>query len=296
MNCNSQQNVIVFFLLYLLSITDHSHKFHIYDEIRKFTSSCSFKPCDCQLITYESHKFCFQWHMFFVVQNIIVKNYLFIRIVGQLLITRTFDITIGGTGIPTLIPGFAGGNAVLLDGKQHLTYGDQTDSCFGDVEKCTKGVTIRFNLRLTKHSSKCFVFSNGGEEALNYGYAMWFENNKLYTRTSNRRSEWTISTSSVKVEKFMQVEMSWSLQNGLQLSIDKEVKVSSKRFISRPSNTYTAVKDFVIGGSSKKDRNCGMAIDSFTIVFASAEIIKRAGIKTGDFYLNADLNSKCCSV
>jgi hypothetical protein len=215
-----------------------------------------------------------------------VRNYLFIRIVSQLVITRTFNITIGGTGVPTLIPGFTGGNAVLLDGKQYLTYGDQTDSCFGDVERCTKGVTIRFNLRLNRQSSKCFVFSNGGEEAANYGYAMWFENNKLYTRTSTKGSEWTISTSSVQVEKFMKVEMSWSLQNGIQLSIDKEVK-TTKRFISRPSKTYTAVREFVIGGSSKKDKNCGMAIDSFTIVFASADIINKAGIKTGKYYSKA---------
>lgn len=79
----------------------------------------------------------------------------------------------------------------------------------------------------------------------------------------------------------MQVEMSWSLQSGLQLSIDKSVRASSKKYISRPVNTYTAVKDFVIGGSSKKDKNCGMAIDSFTVVFASSEIINRVGIKTG---------------
>lgn len=81
----------------------------------------------------------------------------------------------------------------------------------------------------------------------------------------------------------MQVEMSWSLQSGLQLSIDKSVRASSKKYISRPASTYTAVKDFVIGGSSKKDKNCGMAIDSFTVVFASSEIINRVGIKTGIF-------------
>lgn len=216
-----------------------------------------------------------------IVQNIVIKNFLFLKIVGRILITKTFNITIGGTGTPLLIPGFSGGNAISLDGNQFLSYGDLTDSCFGDVERCGKGVTIRFNLKLKKHSSKCYVFSNGGEEATNYGYAMWFENNKLYTRTSNKKSEWTISTSYVKVEEFMQVEMSWSLQSGLQLSIDKSVKASSKKYISRPLSTYTAVKDFVIGGSSKKDKNCGMAIDSFTIVFASSEIINRVGIKTG---------------
>ncbi|XP_078312038.1 uncharacterized protein LOC144618908 [Crassostrea virginica] len=103
------------------------------------------------------------------VQNIVVKNYLFIRIIGRILVTRTYNITIGGTGTPALIPGFAGGNAISVDGNQFLSYRDVTDTCFGDVERCTKGVTIRFNLRLKKHSSKCYVFSNGGEEVSNYG-------------------------------------------------------------------------------------------------------------------------------
>lgn len=77
--------------------------------------------------------------------------------------------------------------------------------------------------------------------------------------------------------------MLWSFQSGLQLSIDKSVKVFSKKYISRFTSTYIVVKDFVIGGFFKKDKNCGMVIDFFIIVFVFSEIINRVGIKIGIF-------------
>lgn len=77
--------------------------------------------------------------------------------------------------------------------------------------------------------------------------------------------------------------MLWSFQSGLQLSIDKSVRVFSKKYISRFTSTYIVVKDFVIGGFFKKDKNCGMVIDFFIIVFVFSEIINRVGIKIGIF-------------
>lgn len=84
-----------------------------------------------------------------------------------------------------------------------MSYGDLINFCFGDVERCGKGVIIRFNLKFKKYSFKCYVFSNGGEEAINYGYVMWFENNKFYIRISNKKFEWIIFILFIKVEEFM---------------------------------------------------------------------------------------------
>lgn len=67
------------------------------------------------------------------------------------------------------------------------------------------------------------------------------------------------------------------------MSIDKSVRVFSKKYISRFTSIYIVVKDFVIGGFFKKDKNCGMVIDFFIIVFVFSEIINRVGIKIGIF-------------
>lgn len=212
----------------------------------------------------------------FLVENIQTRTYIFQSISGQTLITKKHSVSIGGTGTPTLITGLSGEKAVVLDGNQYLSLGDLTGACFGDVEKSTFGITITFNVKLTANISNCYVFSNGGEEASNYGYVMWFGNDKLHASVSNSENEWAVSTS-VEVEKFIHVEMSWSLQNGLQLNIDENVKVSSKKCIPRPASNYTVFKDFVIGGSSKKDGNCQMAIESFAFVCAFTDIINSTG-------------------
>ncbi|XP_056005498.1 uncharacterized protein LOC130050218 isoform X3 [Ostrea edulis] len=210
------------------------------------------------------------------VENIETRSYIFQNISGQTLITKKHSVSIGGTGTPTLITGLSGEKAVVLDGNQYISLGDLTGACFGDVEKSTFGITITFNVKLTANISNCYVFSNGGEEVSNYGYVMWFRNDKLHASVSNSENEWAVSTS-VEVEKFIHVEMSWSLQNGLQLNIDENVNVSSKKCFLRPASNYTVFKDFVIGGSSKKDGNCQMAIESFAFVCAFTDIINSTG-------------------
>ena len=195
--------------------------------------------------------------------------------------TTKHNIKIGGTGTPTLITGSSGEKAVVLNGNQYLSLGDLTGFCFGDVEKSALGFTIAFNVKLTASTSNCFVFSNGGEKTSNYGYFMRFGNNKLYAGVSNSEYEWAVS-SSIEVDKFIRVEMSWSLQNGLQLNIDQNVTFSSKKCIPRPVSNYMVLKDIVIGGSSNKDQMCQMAIESFSIVCAFTDIIKVIGFEGND--------------
>jgi hypothetical protein len=218
---------------------------------------------------------------FFLVENIHARTYIFQSISGQTLMTTKHNVDVGGTGTPTLITGLSGEKAVVLDGNQYLSLGDLTGSCFGDVEKSALGITIAFNVKLTASMSNCFVFSNGGEKTSNYGYFMRFGNNKLYAGVSSSEYEWAVS-SSVEVEKFIRVEMSWSLQNGLHLNISQNVTLSSKKCIPRPAFHYMVLKDIVIGGSADKDKMCQMAIESFSIVCAFTDIVENIGFTGND--------------
>lgn len=102
---------------------------------------------------------------------------------------------------------------------------------------------------------------------------MWLEIDSLYAKASNSRHEWVVSTSCVKMEEFIHIQMMWSLQSGLQLTINSNTMTSSKNCISRPESNYTPLKEFVIGGSSKKDQNCKLSIQHLTFVCASGDII-----------------------
>ncbi|XP_062598870.1 uncharacterized protein LOC134260321 [Saccostrea cucullata] len=188
------------------------------------------------------------------------------------------SITIAGIGNPTFDTCLTRGKGIYLNENQHISFEDVTGSCFGDVAKCNLGITFVLNLKLRNQTSKCYVFSNGGEEATNYGYAMWFENNKLYVRISTKRLEWMTYTSAVKMEELIQIEMSWSRQKGIQLRINKETKAASNQCISRPAASYTVNKDFVVGGSSKGDNGCLMILEYFTVVYAFRDIVNGTGI------------------
>lgn len=162
----------------------------------------------------------------------------------------------------------------MLNGYQYLSLGGllNTSTCFGDVEGSPFGITITLDVRLSRSASTCFVFSSDGEEVSHYGYAMWLDNDSLYAKASNSRQELLVSTFSVKMDELIHIQMMWSLQSGLQLFINSNTKTSSKICISRPESNYTPFKEFVIGGSSKKDKNYKLAIEGLTKVCASGNI------------------------
>lgn len=167
------------------------------------------------------------------VENIPMKSYTFQDVSGQFVITRESRLYVGGTGLPTLTESL-NWKALVLNGYQYLSLGGllDTSSCFHDVEGSPFGITITLVVKLSRSASTCFVFSSGGEKVSHYGYAMWLENDSLYAKASNSRHEWVVSTSSVKMEEFIHIQMMWSLQSGLQLTINSNTMTSSKNCIS----------------------------------------------------------------
>lgn len=58
------------------------------------------------------------------------------------------------------------------------------------------------------------IFSSGAEDSTRYGLAMWIFNGRLYLRVSTTTKEWTVVTSSFKINTFMDIKFSWSVQQG----------------------------------------------------------------------------------
>ena len=82
--------------------------------------------------------------------DIVIQRLTFVKLVGTLLQTLTFNFTV--VGGPTLVPGPLGGLALLLNGvDQYMDLTQQpTDGCLWDLDQCDLGLTVSFRLKVTE--------------------------------------------------------------------------------------------------------------------------------------------------
>ena len=100
--------------------------------------------------------------------DIVIQRLTFVKIVGTLLQTLTFNFTV--VGGPTLVPGPLGGLALLLNGvDQYMDLTQQpTDGCLWDLDKCDLGLTVSFRIKVTEVSKSDWLLgvSISGREGL----------------------------------------------------------------------------------------------------------------------------------
>lgn len=204
------------------------------------------------------------------------------RINGNILISINININIVIIGNPVLITVPSGDKAIALDGvDQALNFGDQTIRCLGDVEKCSLGLTISFNIKIKEKKDNCFIMSSGGEEGDSYGIAMWIYRGKLYSRVSTKKYEWTVYTKDFEVDEYFGCKMSWSKQYGLSFYKNKKHKKTSRKHKKRKGSKSRRDK-FYIGRSMKGGvHHCKMEIDGFTTVDASEEVVEEINVPYG---------------
>ena len=79
-----------------------------------------------------------------------IQRLTFVKIVGTLLQTLSFNFTV--VGGPTLVPGPLGGLALLLNGvDQYMDLTKQpADGCLWDLDMCDLGLTVSFKLKVTE--------------------------------------------------------------------------------------------------------------------------------------------------
>jgi len=78
---------------------------------------------------------------------------------GNQVIQPGYSITLHNGA--TLVPGKVGRGALLEGTGEYLSFGDQYDSCMGNLEKCTHGMTVSFLLKPRQILNNAFYLSGG---------------------------------------------------------------------------------------------------------------------------------------
>lgn len=208
----------------------------------------------------------------------VTRSWSFLKIIGNILITRSINFTLSGG--PTFVDGPTGGFALLLNKlNQFIDLGDQTGSCVGDLEKCSFGLSFRFNLKVFSFTENMYIISNGGNEPGKYGISMWYAKKRLYLTISTKTRSWTVYSPFKVTGKFVKIEFSWSIQRGLKLFFDGRVVAQTTTFYTR---TVTAViSSFFYIGKSVLNANIfgNFAIEGWEVAECPLEVL-------GDFNIN----------
>lgn len=176
----------------------------------------------------------------------------------------------------------SGDKGVALNGvDQAIDFGDQSLKCLGDIEKCSTGLTLSFNIKLKERKDNCFILTSGGEDGDTYGLAIWYsKKRKLYARVSTMKYEWTTYIKKIEIDEYFNLKLSWSRSEGLSLYKDGHKKKNSKKGRKRKGHKKSK-KNFYFGRSFKGDKFCKMEIDGFTEIPAPEEVIDIIDVPLG---------------
>ena len=203
--------------------------------------------------------------------DITVKEYIFLQIIDTSLITISFNFTLIG-GITELVTGKDGSKtAIELDGiSNYIDYSSSDKGCLWKPMDCKLGLTVSFSLKILMVKEEMYIFTSGADQVDGYGVAMYIRNSRFYCTVSTDVMEWTVYTTAYKLNTFMSVQFSWSVQSGLMLYFDGEIVAQTKIFISR-SVTVSAYSKFYIGKSIKADIYANIVIEGWMVKYAAKE-------------------------
>lgn len=217
--------------------------------------------------------------------EITITRYLFSLIIGNVLVTQSFNFTL--EGMPSFATGPTGGNAVQLNGRdQALDYGElPEEDCLGNLDKCLLGLTISFNLRIVEFRNKMYIVSSGGDSKDTSGISMWWQGNKLYLRLVTSQYEWTCKAKYKKgdivFDSFVKVEFTWSVQSGLRMYLNSDlVDADVKPKKNKHKGKHT--RRFYIGRRFSKAEYAACLISDWNVVFAEKNIVKTFSIDIGE--------------
>ena len=214
------------------------------------------------------------------VTEVKITRYGFLRIIGNLLLTLSGNLTVNYH--PVFTRGPAGGQALLLDGRQQfIDFGDLTNSCLGNLALCRYGLTISFNLKVITFRKNMYIFSSGDDSMA--GMSMWWRGHHLYLRVVTSDREWVVKTKfrqRERINRFIKIEFSWSMQAGLSLYFDGKLK-DTKRKAKKVRGSRRFSYKFYIGRHFSKKEFAHCVISDWNVVFAEKDIVKDFNIKLG---------------
>ena len=188
---------------------------------------------------------------------------------GKMLAHESLPIMLHGN--PALVPGRIGNAIKLNGGLQYIDFGDQTDKCLGNLEKCSHGLTISFWAKFNRYTYDMYILSTG----LN-GIRMYYIDGYIYLTIDKNGKSWRGSIPKPELGKWYYLELSWHPEFGLSYYLNNELR-DHEDFRNVPVTTNKGTDKFLIGAPNKGDTTgqrysyAAMEIDEMEIWYGRRE-------------------------
>ena len=166
------------------------------------------------------------------------------------------------------------------------------DSCLGDIAKCgADGVTYNFRVKLKALVENSVIFSSGGEEESGYGMALFYALGQFQFVVRTRTAVWRCSFSAIRVNRWMQLTLSWQENYGVVVYVNRRSVARSIMSIPRmpPMTGKIPRTNLFIGRASVTKsafKYTPMVIEGFQFFFDTPQTLVRRGlIQLGKIYM-----------
>lgn len=180
-----------------------------------------------------------------------------------------------------LVQGKGGALSVQLDGKnQTLTLGG-AGTWLPNPGSCQLGFTITFSTKLQSLCDNMYILTSGGDLDVYSGVALYYYRKWTYVTVSTQEHRWTLRMDQPKLEEFVDYEISWGQDVGLQVTVGQ--KIHKTRRYSMRSKLATLTSNVIIGGPLPGTRGCysQLIFGGLQIFTAPKPVLDAVGIITG---------------
>ncbi|GFR90472.1 von Willebrand factor D and EGF domain-containing protein, partial [Elysia marginata] len=204
-----------------------------------------------------------------------VRRYTVNEIRQNLLFTPSANFTL--IGDPELDMLDDGSKAIVFDGvNQYMQfYPNSSDTCLGDINSCQLGTTFSFYVAIVDYKDDSFIFSCGADDSVTTGISVWYRNNRLNVRVRTFTKEWNARGNfrkSVYGDRYVKVEVSWNIAQGIILWIDgKEAGVNSQ--FTKMAQTVSGPGYCNFGKPIIRNSFANIAIADLNVVFAPKRLL-----------------------
>ena len=122
------------------------------------------------------------------------------------------------------------GNGVDLNGYgQYVDLGRHGDKCMGNLQLCKHGLTIALWLKSKQLEDGTYFLSSPS-------YSLSYQDGQLIARFHANGKMWEASTPNIRADRWQQVAMSWSPEDGISLYLDDRKEAYSTTWSSYQSD------------------------------------------------------------
>ncbi|XP_052814372.1 uncharacterized protein LOC128241470 isoform X5 [Mya arenaria] len=121
------------------------------------------------------------------------------------------------------VPGKIGMAANIAGLGEYIDFGNFTDSCIGNVTKCSFGFTVAFWINFKDLYDNMYVMASGVS-----GFSIFIYSKRLYANVQDGDRQWQTSVSNIQTGSWYFIEVTWEPISGLQIYMDRKLMASQK--------------------------------------------------------------------